>query len=87
MKHVITITVGTDKSVEHPVLKTWYVGKGVVTDLESHDSWGGAPVQLGDDEWQFSDGPCGQRTWSHDYLSLEQGLRDLSPAIFIMEDE
>jgi hypothetical protein len=67
-------------------LKTWYVWKGVVTDLEAHDNWNGEPVKLGDPEWQFSDLPGNERTMSRDYLSLEQGLRDLSPAIFILEE-
>ena len=41
---------------------------------------------LGDDEWQFSDGPVGSRSMSDDFPSLEAGLRALSPCIIIMED-
>lgn len=32
-------------------------------------------------EWQFADGPAGQRGYSEDFLSLEEGLREMSGAV------
>lgn len=32
-------------------------------------------------EWQFSDGPAGERGYSEDFLSLEDGLRAMSGAV------
>jgi hypothetical protein len=42
-------------------------------------------VPEGTTEWQFSDGPAGERSESADYLSLEEGLRAHCPAIFHFE--
>lgn len=64
-------------------MQTYYVVNGAVTDPDIAERWG---VSLGDDEWQFSDGPSGSRSTSADYPSLEAGLRELSPCIIIMED-
>lgn len=50
--------------------EVWIV-KGKITDEHAHP--GG---KLGDIEYQFSDGPPGQRSHSADYLSLEDGLKD-----------
>lgn len=64
-------------------MKTWYVGVGRVTDEEVH----GGRAKLGDPEWQFSDGPLGSRSMSYDFLTLEEGLRELSPCIVVMESD
>ena len=64
-------------------MKTFYVGKGKITCPEVGAQWGKA---TGDDEWQFSDGPVGKRSFSYDYPSLEAGMKALSPATFIMEE-
>ena len=50
--------------------QTIYIVKGIVTDDDAHES-----ASIGDVEWQFSDGPPGQRGGSADYVSLEKGLR------------
>lgn len=63
-------------------LKTWYVGKGKVTDEDVAAEWG---VEIGADEWQFSDGPVGERGSSQDFPTLEAGITALSPCIIIME--
>lgn len=59
-----------------------WVYKGEVTDPEAH---GGGKV--GHAEWQFSDGPVGQRGYSQDYLSLAEGLREHSGCVIHWEDE
>lgn len=48
-----------------------YIVKGEVTDPDCHPG-----SKLGDVEWQFSDGPPGQRGSSWDYLSLTEGVAD-----------
>lgn len=48
-----------------------YIVKGEVTDPECYPG-----SKLGDVEWQFSDGPPGQRGSSRDYLSLAEGVDD-----------
>lgn len=60
-----------------PYQHVWIV-KGAVTDPGAH----GGAAKVGDTEWQFSDGPPGERGSSADYLSLEDGLRDHAPAVF-----
>lgn len=60
-----------------PYQHVWIV-KGAVTDPKAH----GGAAKVGDTEWQFSDGPPGDRGSSADYLSLEDGLRDHAPAVF-----
>lgn len=62
-------------------LKTYWICKGAVTDPSAYDYH----VKKGHVEWQFSDGPSGQRSESADYLTLEAGLSALAPAIFIWE--
>ena len=42
----------------------FYIVKGQVTDSEAHDG----AAQLGDTEWQFSDGPPGFRSTSADFI-------------------
>jgi len=37
-------------------------------------------------EWQFSDGPPGERGGSSDYICLETGMRENSPAFFHFVD-
>lgn len=63
-------------------MKKYHVVKGRITDADVAAMWG---KQVGDTEWQFSDGPPGQRSTSYDYPSLEVGLRELCPAVIIME--
>lgn len=58
-------------------MKHIWIVKGRVTDTDAHPT-----AKLGDVEWQFSDGPPGQRGTSSDYLSLEEGLRAHSGAVF-----
>jgi hypothetical protein len=68
-------------------MKTYYIVKGEVTDPEAYEcvahQMGGKLPELGQTEWQFSDGLPGDRGSSADFLSLEAGLSALSPAIFI----
>lgn len=59
-------------------MKTIWIVKGAVTDPEAHEY----QAKIGDTEWQFSDGPPGERSSSADYLNLEDGLRDHAPAVF-----
>lgn len=58
-------------------MKTYWIVKGAVTCTEAHPS-----AKLGDVEWQFSDGPAGERGASADYLTLEEGLRYHSGSVF-----
>lgn len=62
-------------------MKTYYILRGRVTDVDAH----GGRAELGDTEWQFSDHPY-SRSSSADFLSVEEGIRELSPAIFVHED-
>ena len=57
-------------------MKEVWIVRGYVTDLEVHPT-----AELGQTEWQFSDGPAGSRGSSEDFLSLEDGLRTHSGAI------
>jgi hypothetical protein len=63
-------------------MKHIWIVKGEVTDAEMWSDIAGRAVSHGDVEWQFSDGPPGERGSSADYLSLEDGLRHHAPAIF-----
>lgn len=63
-------------------LKEYWIGKGKVTCPDAH-----AGGKVGDDEWQFSDGPLGQRGSSADFLTLEAGIAYLSPAIFHIDED
>jgi hypothetical protein len=58
-----------------------YIVKGTVTDDDGHYNTG-----VGDVEWQFSDGPPGERSFSSDYTSLEEGLSDHSGKRFVWVD-
>lgn len=58
-------------------MRTYYILRGAVTDTEAH----GGRAKIGDVEWQFSDHPT-QRSSSADFLTLEEGLAALSPAVF-----
>lgn len=51
--------------------EVWIV-EGIVTDPDAHNG----KAKIGDTEWQFSDGPPGERSSSSDYLSVEEGMRD-----------
>lgn len=53
--------------------QVWIV-KGVVTDPEIYLDEN-PDVEQGGVEWQFSDGPPGERGSSSDFLSLEEGLK------------
>lgn len=61
-------------------MKEYWIVKGAVTCLDAHPT-----AQLGDVEWQFSDGPAGERGSSADFLDLEAGLAHCAPAIFHWE--
>jgi len=58
--------------------ETVFIVKGVVTDPDSYPD-----AKVGDLEYQFSDGPPGQRSFSADYVDLEEGLREHAGKIFI----
>lgn len=60
----------------------WIV-EGIVTDPDAHNG----AAQIGDTEWQFSDGPPGERGSSADYLSLEEGMREHPGCIFHFDPE
>ena len=64
-------------------MRTFYVGKGRITCPDVAANWS---KSIGDDEWQFSDGPVGKRSLSYDFPSLETGMKELSPATFVMEE-
>jgi hypothetical protein len=63
-------------------LQEIWIVKGGVSDPTFWIEATGAHVEAGDVEWQFSDGPPGERGSSADFLSLEDGLRHFAPAIF-----
>ena len=64
-------------------MKTYYIVKGSVTDPEAWSEAEGREVIHGEVEWQFSDGLPGERGSSADFLSLEEGIKWCSPAIFV----
>ncbi len=66
-----------------PLGNTVWVGRGEVDNLEA---WPEGTV-LGQDEWQFSDGPVGNRGYSEDYLTLQEGLAAHSGKVIIWEPE
>jgi hypothetical protein len=68
-------------------MKTIWIVKGRVTDPEAHEYEEGVFALVGTIEWQFSDGPPGERGSSADYLCLETGLKAHAPAIFHFVDE
>ena len=57
--------------------KEIWIVKGRVTCTDAHPT-----AKLGDVEWQFSDGPPGERGSSTDYTDLEEGLQDHSGCVF-----
>lgn len=61
--------------------EVWIV-KGVVTDPDAH---GVGITFIGEPEYQFSDGPSGNRSMSSDYVDLEKGLQDHSGCIIHWE--
>jgi hypothetical protein len=67
-------------------LPVYYVGKATLTET-SKDAYEDSNVKVGDIEWQFSDAPLHKRSVSYDFLTLEEGLRYLSPCIIVMEDK
>ena len=64
----------------------WVVKAGPITQAQIDDDIYPQDA-LGLPEWQFSDGPSGQRTRSDDYDDLELGLQDHSGCIIIYEGE
>jgi hypothetical protein len=65
-------------------MKTIWIVKGKVTCQDCADQYG---CDIGDVEYQFSDGPAGERGSSADYHNLEEGLAWHSPAIFYFEGD
>lgn len=64
--------------------KIWVVAGAAITQEQVDD--GCFPQEaLGLIEWQFSNGPSGERGFSSDYYRLEDGLREHSGCIIIME--
>lgn len=59
-------------------LEEIWIVRGEVT---SNDVYDDSTVKIGDTEWQFSDGPPGERGSSSDYVDLEKGLREHSGCI------
>jgi len=62
----------------------WVVAGDLITQ-EQVDNGCFPQEALGMTEWQFSDGPSGERGCSCDYYRLEDGLREHSGCIIIME--
>jgi len=54
--------------------KVWIVC-GKITDEEAAEAYQSG-AKVGDIEYQFSDGPPGERTYSADYVDLAEGIRD-----------
>ena len=50
-------------------MRECWIIKGCITDDEAHPGY-----NIGDTEWQVSDGPAGQRSISADFPTLEQAL-------------
>lgn len=68
-----------------PVKEVWIV-KGHVTNPECWEE-SGLAAAVGQVEWQFSDGPAGERGGSSDYLDLEKGLKEHSGYIMHWQDD
>jgi hypothetical protein len=58
----------------------WIV-QGIVTDADAH----AGRADIGDTEWQFSDGPSGERGSSADYLSIEEGMMAHPDCVFYFD--
>jgi hypothetical protein len=71
-----------DNARQAKTMQKYWIGRGVVTCPDVAEILG---VNIGDDEWQFSDGPAGARSSSADYKSVEAGVKDLAPAIFVWD--
>ena len=65
-------------------MKRYWIGCGRTTCPDVAEILG---VDVGAEEWQFSDGPVGVRGMSLDFNSLEAGIKALSPAVFIWDVE
>jgi hypothetical protein len=50
-------------------MRECWIIKGCITDADAHSGY-----NIGDTEWQVSDGPAGKRSISADYPTLEQAL-------------
>jgi hypothetical protein len=74
---------------EPAMAKEVWIVKGHVSDVEAYRNDLSAldKVRIGDVEWQFSDGPAGQRGGSSDYLDLEQGLKEHSGYVMHWQDD
>jgi len=59
-----------------------YIVKGVVAEGHCHED-----AEIGDVEWQFGNGPPGNRGHSYDYTDLEEGLRAHSGKQFVWVEE
>ena len=57
-------------------MKEVWIVKGCVGNPEVWHDCGYPDVKMNDVEWQFSDGPAGNRGGSDDYISLEEGLKE-----------
>jgi hypothetical protein len=62
------------------ILDEVYIVKGKVSDPTQYED-----AYIGQTEYQFSDGPKGNRSDSEDYIDLEQGLKDHSGMIIHWE--
>ncbi len=59
--------------------EVWLVKGTVIPDQEHLDeAYGKGNAKVGDIEWQFSDGPAGERGSSSDFVDLEEGLKEHS---------
>jgi len=58
-------------------MKKFYIDVGVVTDNEAHPN-----AKIGDTEYRFTD-DMDSPSFSYDYVSLEKGIEENSPAVFI----
>lgn len=65
-------------------MKRYWIGCGRITCPDVAEIRG---VDVGAEEWHFSDGPVGVRGMSLDFNSLEDGIKSLSPAVFIWDVE
>ena len=65
-------------------MKRYWIRRGKVTSPAVAEILG---VELGSDVVQFSDGPVGVRIMSHGFASVEAGIKELTPAIFIWDTE
>ena len=76
------MSLDMDNARQAKTMQKYWIGRGVVTCPDVAEILG---VNIGDDEWQFSDGPANDRSISFDYKSVEAGVKDLAPAIFVWD--